>query len=161
MGKYHLVKFKLEIKDQREIRRILTGGKYATLAMCRNNEPYIVTLSYGYDVERQALYFHCAKRGLKLEFLKGNPLVCGTVVEDLGYRTGKCSHKFNSVVFWGNMRRIVEFEQKKHAYSVMINQLEKDPVEVNARIFKNEVHYNRALVYRLDITEITGKSSQQ
>ncbi|GAH11801.1 unnamed protein product, partial [marine sediment metagenome] len=28
---------------------IMKNGKFSTISMCRNDEPYIVTLSYGFD----------------------------------------------------------------------------------------------------------------
>jgi hypothetical protein len=49
MAEYHLSKPERQIKDEKEILRLLKNGKYAVIAMCRNNEPYAVTLSYGYD----------------------------------------------------------------------------------------------------------------
>ena len=85
-----MVKKKLEIVDKKGIDGILSSGKFLTLSLCRDNEPYIVTLSYGYDKDKKEVYFHCARRGLKLDFIKDNPEVCGTVVEDLGYLDGKC-----------------------------------------------------------------------
>jgi nitroimidazol reductase NimA-like FMN-containing flavoprotein (pyridoxamine 5'-phosphate oxidase superfamily) len=84
--KYHLInRPDREITDEEEILRILKNGKYATLSLCKNNEPYIVTLSYGYEEQSNSLYFHCAKKGLKLVFIKNNPRVCATIIEDGGY----------------------------------------------------------------------------
>ena len=59
-----------EIKDNHEIQNILLQGKYAVVALCRDNEPYLVTLNYGYDREKEAMYFHSALAGLKLDFLQ-------------------------------------------------------------------------------------------
>ncbi len=90
-----------ELKDQSSIDKILHEGKFAVISMCRNNEPYIVSLSYGYDSENKSLYFHCAPQGLKLDFLKFNEKVCATVIKDKGYIRNECGHKFESVVFLG------------------------------------------------------------
>ena len=93
MQQYHLTnKTKCEIKSIDEITRILKSGKYTVVSMCRNNEPYIVTLSYGYDPDTNSLYFHCSKKGLKLEFLIENTKVCATVIEDEGYINDQCDH---------------------------------------------------------------------
>ena len=53
--------------------------------------PYVVTMNYGYDRGGRALYFHCAKEGLKTDFVRENPNVCATVIEDLGYQHGSAS----------------------------------------------------------------------
>jgi hypothetical protein len=59
-----------EITSAETINAILMKGKFVILSLCRNNEPYIVTLSYGYDLEKNAIYLHTAKKGLKLEFIR-------------------------------------------------------------------------------------------
>ncbi len=70
MQKYHLHnRPNRELKSQTEIVNILKTGKYAVISMCADNEPYIVTLSYGYDELKNTLYFHSAKHGLKLDFI--------------------------------------------------------------------------------------------
>ena len=73
MQKYHLHnRPNREITSQIEITEILKKGKYAVISMCAENEPYIVTLSYGFDKLKNILYFHCSKQGLKLDFIKSN-----------------------------------------------------------------------------------------
>ena len=75
-----------EIKDKEELVELLKGGKFAVISLSKENETYIVTLSYGYDESKNAFYFHCAKEGQKLDFIKANPYICGTVIEDNGYK---------------------------------------------------------------------------
>lgn len=44
MQKYHLQnRPNREINDKEQIRELLKKGKYATLALCRKDEPYIVS----------------------------------------------------------------------------------------------------------------------
>ena len=47
-----------------------------------------VTLSYGYGKESRALYCQCAKKRLKLDFIRENNTICGTVFRDEGYLHG-------------------------------------------------------------------------
>jgi nitroimidazol reductase NimA-like FMN-containing flavoprotein (pyridoxamine 5'-phosphate oxidase superfamily) len=157
MAKYHMQKIEREITDRGEIVNILKNGKYAVVSMCRNNEPYIVTLSYGYDEKKNSLYFHSSKTGLKIDFIKENPKVCATVIEDGGYQTEKCEHKYNSVVFWGNMYVVEDLNEKKHAFTSMIDHLEEAPEPVKTRLLKNDSVYDGVGILRLDISEITGK----
>ena len=60
------------LPESRKLREILKNGKFCSIALCNDNKPYIVTLSYGYDAEKHALYFHCATKGLKLDFISKN-----------------------------------------------------------------------------------------
>jgi nitroimidazol reductase NimA-like FMN-containing flavoprotein (pyridoxamine 5'-phosphate oxidase superfamily) len=155
---YHMVKRKLEITDLTELKGILAAGRTMTLGLCRTDEPYIVTLSYGFCPAESCVYFHCANRGLKLEFLADNPRVCGTVVQDLGYVTGRCSHRFRSVVFWGTARRIREPAGIRRGYEVMIDQLEAEPRKVKKRLLQSPFDLKKAFLFRVDIDRISGKS---
>lgn len=157
MTKYHMKKIEREITDKEEISNILRNGKYAVISMCRNNEPYIVTLSYGYDENTNSLYFHSAKAGLKIDFIKENPKVCATVIEDGGYLTAECEHKYASVIFWGSMHVVEDLNEKKHALITMIDHLEEAPEPLKARLLKNDNVYEGVGILRLDINEITGK----
>ncbi len=160
MAQYHMNKREREITGKEELQALLREGKFATIAMCRNSEPYVVTLSYGYDSGKHALYFHSALEGLKLDFIRENPRVCGTVIQDGGYVTGQCEHRYASVVFWGEMQLVETLEEKKHAFEVLIDQLEAEPAPVKARIFKSDKVYDTAGILRLDIMEMTGKKGK-
>jgi len=160
MQKYHMQKKEREILDKRILSEILINGKFSTISMCRNNEPYIVTLSYGFDEANYCLYFHSAQKGLKLEYLKENQKVCGTILEDLGYVRGACSHKYRSIVFWGDMTIIENLDEKKHAFDIMLNHLEDNPSRLKKRFFKSEISYNNTCLLKLDISLITGKASE-
>lgn len=157
MVKYHMRKKDREILDQKVLREILKLGKFTVVSMCRDNEPYLVTLSYGYDENKNALYFHCSPKGLKLDFINQNPNVCATVIEDRGYKMGDCSHAYRSVVFWGKMHIVKDLQEKKHALNILVNHLEDDPDIVKERNLKSDDVYEDVGILRLDITEMTGK----
>ncbi len=157
MQKYHLRKTEKEISDITEIARILKNGKFTTISMCRSNEPYIVSLSYGFDEEKNSLYFHTSLEGLKLEFIRQNPNVCGTVIEDLGYVVDECTQKYKSVVFRGNMSIVDDLDEKKHGLNVLLHHLETDPVPIKKRNIENDASYKKVNILRLDISEIIGK----
>lgn len=124
MQQYHLQnRPNRELKLDSEIKEILKSGKFTVISMCRDNEPYIVTLSYGFDVESNSLYFHCATRGLKLDFIKSNPKVCATVIEDGGYVMGQCEHHYKTVVFWGQLKVVTELEERVHGMKILLNHL--------------------------------------
>lgn len=144
--------------DRGEIDAVLRRARYMTLGLCRGGEPYVVTLNHGYSAEENALYFHCANDGLKLDILRENPLVCATAVEDLGYREGECSHAYRSVVVWGRVHVVTDRAGKAHGLRVLLRHQEKDPHAVEGRLL-SEAAYARVTVLRLEITEITGKKS--
>ncbi len=160
MQNYHLRKKEREITDKNKIAQIMKHGKYVTISMCRMNEPYITTLSYGYDEKQNSLYLHSANMGLKLDILKENPNICGTIIEDLGYINGACSHKYRSIVFWGEMVFTKDLDEKKHGFDVLLNHLEEYPNKVKKKFLKNEKSYIDVCIMRLDIKKVTGKVSE-
>ena len=154
---YHLQKEECAIQDRDEMTRLLKAGRYAVIALCRNNVPYITTLSYGYDESRHALYFHSAINGLKLEILQENPAVCATVIEDRGYQAGECAHAYRSVLLFGRMHRCTTLEEKKHGMNIMLEQLEENPEPIRQRSLASEKVYQRTAILKLAIDEMTGK----
>jgi uncharacterized protein len=160
MQPYHMTKKEREITDPQVMADILRKGKFTVISLCRDNEPYVVTLSYGYDESSRTLYFHAGNSGLKLEFLRENPVVCGTVIEDRGYLTDECAHAYRSVVFWGKMTVVQSLEEKKQGMEVLFNQLEENPAPIKARTLKKDAAYDAVAVLRLRIDHITGKQGQ-
>lgn len=157
MAKYHMHRKEREITDRDELVRILNNGRYAVISMCRENEPYVVALSYGYVSSENVLYSHCSLKGLKLEFIEANSNVCAMVIEDLEYKPGECSHEYKSVVMWGKMSIIKDPVQKKHGLDIILNHLEENPGLIKDKHLNNELVFEKLAVLKLEITEMTGK----
>jgi len=148
-----------EITEDPKLIDILTRGKYATISLCRNDEPYIVTLSYGYDSNENALYFHAAPVGLKLDFIETNPKVCGTVIEDHGYVADQCEQNYRSIVFRGIMSIVDDLQEKKHGLNILLEHLEREPGPIKKRNVPDEVSYKKVAILKLEIMEMTGKTN--
>lgn len=111
----------LEITGMGEIMSIVRKCEVCRLGLADNNEPYVVPMNYGYELngERLTLYFHCAKEGRKLEILRRNPRVCFEI--DCGHTlvTGEdaCdySYKYESVIGNGNAVFLEEHGEKNRA----------------------------------------------
>ena len=161
MNQYHLHnRPNREITSNKEIQLILKNGKYAVISMCRDNEPYIVSLSYGYDSDSNSLYFHSAKKGLKLDFILANENICATVIEDSGYITDECGHNYRTVVFWGKMSIVEKIDEKKHGMKVLLNHLEDKQTVIADKLLKSDDYYSKMEVLRLDIAQIHGKAGR-
>lgn len=159
MTRYHMRRKEKEITDQNLLKSLIIEGKYVTISMCRNNEPYIVTLSYGYDPDKKCLYFHCANEGLKIDFIKKNPLVCATIIKNRGYRMNECDHAYQSIIMRGNLVIIKNIEEKKHGFHVLINHLEKNPEPIKKKHLDDNKSYLNSYTLRLDIEEVSGKTN--
>ena len=144
--------------DVNECKKIIKKSKFITLAMCRNNMPYLVTLSHGYDSDKNFIYFHCANDGKKLEYFKANKNVWGQALIDQGYQQGKCNHYYESVHFKGEVEILTNFQEKKIALETMIDSLEEDPTIVKTQQLTQKAIEN-VTIGKIRITGLSGKRS--
>jgi len=149
-----------KITSREDLIAILGSTKYVTIAMCLNNEPYLVTLSHGYDQDRNCLYFHCAQNGKKIDILKENNVVWGQALLDKGYVQGACDHLYATTQFRGTVTFIEDPEEKRHALEVMIEGLEDEPDQVKATQITEE-SVKGVGIGRIDIDYMSGKKSEE
>lgn len=160
MRRYHLQKKEREIKEFDEILDIIKKGKYITIAMCRKNEPYIVTLSYGFDKTKNAFYLHSALKGLKYDFLRENSNVCATIIDDKGYIINECAHAYRSLVIWGKMCLVEESDEKVYGMDILLAHLENTPEQIKKGALSNIRMYKTFGIFRIDVVEMIGKSGR-
>ena len=151
---FHVRRKDREITDFAVLREVLKSTKYVTVALCMGNEPYLVSLSHGYDEKRNCLYFHCADEGKKLVYLKANNRVWGQAVEDYGV-TDECDYAYKSVHFKGSMSLIDDLSEKQHAIEVLVRQLSETPEEKLAKIEPEKLA--KTTMGKIDITYMSGK----
>lgn len=159
MSKFHMGNQDNEIINQDLIQAMLKKGKVITLALSDGLNPYIVTLSYGYDSSRQAIYMHCSKNGLKMDYIKKNPLTCATIIEDHGYVLDDCTQKYRSLVIWGKISMIEDLNEKKHGFSVLFTHLEGENQTISSKMKLEDANYQDVGVLRLDIEQIDAKGN--
>lgn len=156
---YHMRREDKEITEEALLKKIMKTTQHVTLAMSMNNEPYLVSLSHGYDENRNCIYFHCAPDGKKLDFLKANNNVWGQALLDFGYVQGECDNHYASVHFKGKVHFIIDQDEKLQAIKIMTLQLDKNP---DARLAKlNTEKLKDITVGRIDIEFMTGKKSKE
>jgi len=159
--KYHLHnRPDREITSAEEITELLKKGRYVTIALCRDNEPYVVTLSYGYDSANNALYFHAAHEGMKMDFLKANPNVCASIIDDGGYIQDECKHPFKTLIIRGTLNVVDDLEEKRHGMHVLLNHLEEKPSVVQHLMLESEGLFSKMAVLKLEIQELHGKAGK-
>ncbi|MGC9348419.1 MAG: pyridoxamine 5'-phosphate oxidase family protein [Anaerolineae bacterium] len=160
MTSYHLRRTEKEIEDEEELFNIIARNKYLTIAMSKDNAPYLVTLSYGFDGEARCFYFHCANQGRKIDYLQANSAIWGQILEDCGYVDGECNHAFRTVQFRGTVGFVDSLEEKTHAIALMLDQLEPDPEPMKQRLMKPESLRNLTMG-KILVHEMTGKRNPE
>jgi len=154
---FHVRRKDREITDPQELRQVLKHTKYVTIALCMNNEPYLVSLSHGYDEVKNCLYFHCAPEGKKLVYQKANDRVWGQAVLDFGV-TDECDYAYTSVHFSGKLSLISDLIEKQHAMEVLVRQVSVNPEAKLAKIKPEKLE--KTTMGKIDICFMSGKKHQ-
>ena len=144
-----------EIKDPAIINEILTKSLICRIAINDNEYPYIIPVNYGYF--ENALYFHTAIAGKKIDLLKKNNKVSFEIEYSYEIITGKKScdwtTKYRSIIGYGKVEIVETMEEKKQGLDVIMQQHGKHDNAYNEKLF------NRFLVLKINIESLTGKQS--
>jgi nitroimidazol reductase NimA-like FMN-containing flavoprotein (pyridoxamine 5'-phosphate oxidase superfamily) len=154
---YHIRRTDREIKDPPELEQVIKQGRYATIALCKNNRPYIVTLSYGYDSKNKALYFHGANKGRKIDYIKANPQAYLTIIDHKGFIENECDHSYRSVVLKGKIELLEKDEDRVQAVKVLIDSFEKNPQKMMNKINTGSNTWVNTAIFKFTIQKTTGK----
>ena len=145
-----------EIRTRDAIDAVIFDCQVCHLAMARENQPYLVPLSYGYDGRH--IYFHTAPQGHKIECLKANPRVCFQMerrVRLINDADNPCrwTFHFESVVGQGTASEIRELVEKRNGLNQITAHYGAAPVAYN------EAALAALSVWRIAISSVTGKRS--
>jgi len=144
-----------EIRDKTEVEGIIRKSSVCRLALSHNDFPYIVPLCFGY--EENALYFHTARAGEKLDILAKNRNVCFEF--DVDHEIVKAENackwgmKYRSVIGFGTASFIEDPESKRHALDTIMGQYSE-----GSFAFPEEA-LEKIVVIKVDIARMTGKES--
>lgn len=146
----------MEITDIDEMEGIIKEATSCRIGLVDNDEPYVVPVCFGY--ERNALYFHGALTGRKVELIKKNNKICfevDTGVEIVNVET-PCSsvEKYRSVIGVGRAYILEDDEEKVHGLNLIMKQYTKGDFSFP----KSEL--DKTLVVKVDIKSITGRKSE-
>lgn len=142
-----------QIKENQAL-EILKNGEYGILSTVSANQvPYGVPLNY--CVIDKAIYFHCARVGLKLDNISANQQVSFCVVGKTEVRPSEFSTKYESCIVAGTAEE-VEGEEKKVALEGLVLKYSADYIHEGAKYIKNDHHKTR--VIKIAINDIIGKA---
>lgn len=116
-----------EVTAIEEIIKIIEDCKTCHLAMVDDGMPYVIPLSFGYEITDEALtlYFHSAKEGRKLDILHKNNKVCFEMcIEGEPILAGKspCNsgYYYASVHGFGHVEFVTDITEKCKALSLLM-----------------------------------------
>lgn len=146
-----------QITDPSVINDILDRALTTSIGLCADNQPYVVPMSYGYEMVGDELhvYLHGAKEGHKLDVIRSNSACCLEFHTDVTPIAGDaaCNHStaYASVIAFGNIEILEDANDKIHGLTtIMKTQTKKD-------FTFNEQQASAVAVMRFVSKEFTGK----
>jgi len=137
-----------------DVAQILHKGEYGILSTVgQDGYPYGVPLSYVYMNE--AVYFHCALEGHKLENINFNEKGSFCVVGRTELLPGKFTTNYESAIAFGVITEVVQ-EEKEQALLAFLEKYSAHHMEKGKNYIKSAI--DQAKVMKLCIQHSTGKS---
>jgi hypothetical protein len=147
-----------EITSRQEIDEIIRSADVCRLALSRDNEPYLVPVSFGYD--GAALYFHTAKTGRKLDFIDANNRVCFELEANVslhGDDGDACTwtFAFESIIGYGTITELGTGKDRARGLNQIMLHYSGREWEID------EAAMATTRIWRIDIESVTGKRSSE
>jgi uncharacterized protein len=145
-----------EITDRTLLEAVIRESEVCRIALSKDNQPYLVPLSFGYD--GTSIYFHTAKEGKKLKYIAANPRVCFEFegkVKLLRNSKDSCNWSlvYESVIGYGTIQEIIEPEQKRFALKQIVLHYAETATDIPDTALAD------VRVWKLTIDSMSGKKS--
>ena len=140
-----------------KIEELLTRALAGRLGMSKDNQPYVVPVCFVYQGGK--IYFHSARHGRKMDFMRANPTVCFQVDEHSLVSSSKpCKFTMNyhSVVAVGHVRFLADANEKLKILKILVRKYDRD----NLAELLSEKKTRRVEVGEISVTEISGKKNE-
>ncbi len=145
-----------EITDRAAIDRIIARAQVCRLGLCRDNRPYVVPVSFGYD--GVYIYVHTAGEGMKIDYIIANNKVCFELEHDVAVvpdaaTACKWSFSFYSVMGFGVIEEITDDQSKVDALGQIMKHYSDRDWDLD------ETRVARTRLWKITIDQVTGKQS--
>ncbi len=152
---FHQMRRKDRQLTMEETKEILKKCEYGILSMVgENGYGYGVPLNYAYV--NNAIYFHGAKEGFKLDSLKMNNNASFCVVSQADVISKTFTTKYESAIVFGKAEEVTE-EEKGMALLALIEKYSPEYLEEGKAYIGRAA--GRTHVFKIVIEEMTGKSN--
>jgi nitroimidazol reductase NimA-like FMN-containing flavoprotein (pyridoxamine 5'-phosphate oxidase superfamily) len=146
-----------EIIDRKLISQIIKNCEVCRLGLAKDNSPYIIPVSFGYDGE--AIYFHTTQKGKKLDYIKVNNELCFEFEYGVRVLPDECSpcnwsFSYQSVIGYGHVQELIGIKEKREGLNIIIKQYSDQEWDIS------EEKIETVRVWKIIIKSITGKQSK-
>ncbi len=137
-----------------EASELLQKGEYGVLSTVSDDgQPYGVPLSFAYTGD--AIYFHSALEGQKLDNLKENNRVSFCVIGKTEVLPEKFSTKYESAIVFGKASEVTG-EEKQKGLLELVKKYSPGFLKEGLQYIERDGRKTR--VYKIEIESLTGKA---
>lgn len=147
-----------EVNDMEDIKNILKECKTCHVAMVDDSLPYVIPLSFGYEIidDELSLYFHSAKEGRKIDILHKNNSVCfemcfegdPILAKEMPCNSG---YYFSSLIGNGKVEFITDTDERRKALTLLMKH------QADIDVIFTEKQANTVCVFKIVTKDFTGK----
>ncbi|MBI2519269.1 MAG: pyridoxamine 5'-phosphate oxidase family protein [Bdellovibrio sp.] len=141
----------LQESEAREIIGRCDFGMLATQGA--DGWPYAIAVNH--VIENDTIYFHCAKKGHKLDNIRNNSKVCFSVVLDGQVLPEQFATKYTSACAFG-MAEVVGRDERAHALGLLVKRHCKEYEMQGKHKIEQEIDHPEVIAIR--IQHLTGKA---
>lgn len=146
-----------EITDLETIHAMIRACEVCHLGLAVEGEPYVVPVSFGFDGE--AVFFHTAGAGQKIDMMTANPRVCVQFERNVKLvkdDEDACSWTFSyeSVIGFGAVTELVSDGEKTHGLNRVMQHYSAGDWSYGGPTM------SATRVWRVDLEALTGKRSE-
>lgn len=144
-----------EVKDSLVLEDIIKKSMVCRVAFHGDEFPYVLPMNFGY--KDNALYFHCAKEGKKIDLIRQNNKVAFEITQDSKLVTGEAScqwtTEYRSVFGTGIVEILTDNEEKIKGLDVLMQHHGKMDNSYVPKLL------DRLTVLKLNISSWSGKQA--
>ncbi|AEJ18797.1 pyridoxamine 5'-phosphate oxidase family protein [Gracilinema caldarium] len=145
-----------ELTELHEIYHILDKSDVLHLGLWDGHEVYVVPLNYVRIGD--ALYFHSAQEGRKVDVLNRNPRICFEVTGahhiDPGSRGADCTTHYESVIGWGTVNFVTDYDKKYEVLCALNRKFGSPSDKLPEQVVQ------KTAVVEISIVKLTGKANR-
>ncbi|HAB60913.1 MAG TPA: 5-nitroimidazole antibiotic resistance protein [Lachnospiraceae bacterium] len=150
---------KKQVLSLEENIQVLNRGTSGVLAVSGDdNYPYAVPLSYVYHDNK--IFFHCAKKGHKLDAIFRNEKVSFCVIDKDEVIQDEYTSYFRSVIVFGKARILEDDSEKRKAIEILTARYSPD-IEKIHQMHAIDKEYNILCMIELTIDHMSGKEAME
>jgi len=145
-----------EVTDKKDILDILRQCDTVRIGLTGIDGPYVVPVSFGLDLsgEKPVVYFHCARKGMKVDMLDVDGRVCVEGDIFLGYEVEAhgITTRYESVIGFGKCKVVEDDKEILEGLRLICEHCGFKNVPLDTCWGLSAVR-----IYRIELDSITGK----